>query len=294
MKKDIKHIIGNIAVCALVATIASSCDKGTYTVIEAPDGEVVQNPGSVSFNIGGDTSVGTVDKTVIMMTGADGKQYTITPGTATDVAAGTYSVLAYRTSTGEALPLGMTISASGAVSVQPVNGILPVLPAIDAATATVTVAAGVATVQNLIMRRLTRELDVKGMLNGVDVSTIKDVTVALSGISSGAQMPHTVSSGGNGTVQSTAVPASDGSFVTEFNLLGIDVAASQLLTVTVNFKTGSPYTYTMDASAALHDFNGGSYTQPAGISAVINFALHNITGTITPWTPGWNEGGTGE
>lgn len=290
MKKHLVYIY-NLVLCATTACALSSCGSEDYSIVQAPDGTVMENPGVATVNINGTDKA----NTFIKLFSADGeKQYAIKQGEAVDLEAGTYSILAYHTSTGEDLPQGAAISKSGAISLTPTNGILPDIPAIEAAIGSMAVISGDNETAALDLHKMTRELAIKGTLNGVDVKTIKSITATMSGVATGAQITRSVSSGSNATVSKTIVPASDGTFKLSFNMLGIDTSSSQNLSIAVTFTTGSTFTYDMDATSVLKNFNAGSYSSAAGLNAEINFAMNNITATISPWNPGWNQGGTGE
>lgn len=296
MNKNTKYIMRSITACAIMATIVTACSKGKYAVIETPDGVELQHPGSFTINVDNSGTSGSSTSTAIIVASADGKKtYSVKPGTATDVEAGLYYILSYRTSTETALPSSVNLSQSGLVTLTAdANGMLPLLPAIEGAVETMTVVDGSAITKDIYLKPLTRLLDVKGTLNGANVASIKSITVTLSGVSATAQITSRASEDTSYKVAMDVTPASNGTFEAPFNLLGINPRLHQMLNINVLFNDNTSYNYQQDVSAMLTGFNEGSYSQAVGLSAVINFGLNNITGTISPWTPGWDQGGTGE
>lgn len=305
-----KNRIGSFrisVICGLLLAVVTSCGNDDYKSIYNPDGTVSQNPGMFTINLKGSTITDADAKTTVILTSADNKSYAVTPSVATNIEAGTYTVTAVKIPSGSLLPEGMSVTSAGLV-MEPSrsDNKLSSLPIFEAAQEELNVQYNNSITKNMALKLMTRRLIVKGSLVGADPAAIKDIDVTLSGISNvrlinGDVVTKSIIPRSDNAanivsyyVDNATQPASDGAFNTSFNLLGINTEATQILRILVTFSNGKTYTYEQNVSTLLAGFNTSSYDVSLGLDAIINLGLDGISGTITGWIPGWDEGGMGE
>jgi hypothetical protein len=168
------------------------------------------------------------------------------------------------------------------------------LPDFELAIDTVNVVYNRASKENLTLRRMTRKLNIKSLLTGVDQSKVKNIIVTVTGIASEKRIDGDIINGKSHRVTTILGIGADGEFRTDFQILGIDTSTVQELIVTINYQDHSSYTFHSNISSILKDFNTESYESPAGIDIAIKSDVDGLNATILPWKEGWNEGGLGE
>ena len=320
MKNKDKKILGNILVLtvyALLGTFMVSCNKDDYATIYNPDNTKSIRPGMLTLNFTGSTLSDTSTTTTITMISTDGKTtYKIKPNQAVDVEEGQYTIIAQKLPAGSSLPSGTTISQSGIISIPAstntgmlslpdidkaansiptsANDSMLSLPDFEMAIDTVNVVYNRASKENLTLRRMTRKLNIKSLLTGVDQSKVKNIIVTITGIASEKRIDGDIINGKSHSVTTILGIGSDGEFRTDFQILGIDTSTVQELTVTINYQDHSSYTFHSNISSILKDFNNESYESPTGIDIAIKSDVDGLNATILPWNEGWNEGGLGE
>lgn len=299
MKIKDNKILRNIlilTVYALLATIMVSCNKDDYATIYNPDNTKSIRPGMLTLNFTGSTLSDTSTATTITMISIDGKTtYKIKPNEAVDVEEGQYTIIAQKLPAGSSLPSGTTISQSGIISIPAsTNTGMLSLPDFELAIDTVNVVYNRASKENLTLRRMTRKLNIKSLLTGVDQSKVKNIIVTVTGIASEKRIDGDIINGKSHRVTTILGIGADGEFRTDFQILGIDTSTVQELIVTINYQDHSSYTFHSNISSILKDFNTESYESPAGIDIAIKSDVDGLNATILPWKEGWNEGGQGE
>ena len=299
MKIKDNKILRNILVLtvyALLVTIMVSCNKDDYATIYNPDNTKSIRPGMLTLNFTGSTLSDTSTATTITMISIDGKTtYKIKPNEAVDVEEGQYTIIAQKLPAGSSLPSGTTISQSGIISIPAsTNTSMLSLPDFEMAIDTVNVVYNRASKENLTLRRMTRKLNIKSLLTGVDQSKVKNIIVTVTGIASEKRIDGDIINGKSHRVTTILGIGADGEFHTDFQILGIDTSTVQELIVTINYQDHSSYTFHSNISSILKDFNTESYESPAGIDIAIKSDVDGLNATILPWNEGWNEGGLGE
>ena len=79
-----------------------------------------------------------------------------------------------------------------------------------------------------------------------------------------------------------------------FRLLGTDSSATgQRILITATLADGTTLSYEQDVTPLFSGFNPPATATTLRLAATLNFGIDQVSGTIIPWTPGWNEGGTG-
>ena len=79
-----------------------------------------------------------------------------------------------------------------------------------------------------------------------------------------------------------------------FRLLGTDSSATgQRILITATLADGTTLSYEQDVTSLFSGFNPPATATTLRLAATLNFGIDQVSGTIIPWTPGWNEGGTG-
>jgi len=99
----------------------------------------------------------------------------------------------------------------------------------------------------------------------------------------------------------TALEATSGSSTADadpvvsgtFCLLGTDSSQPQRLLIVATLTDGSTISYKEDVTSLFAAFNPPAANTALHLAATLNFGINEVTGTIEPWKPGWNEGGTG-
>ena len=299
MKIKDNKILRNILVLtvyALLVTIMVSCNKDDYATIYNPDNTKSIRPGMLTLNFTGSTLSDTSTATTITMISIDGKTtYKIKPNEAVDVEEGQYTIIAQKLPAGSSLPSGTTISQSGIISIPAsTNTGMLSLPDFEMAIDTVNVVYNRASKENLTLRRMTRKLNIKSLLTGVDQSKVKNIIVTVTGIASEKRIDGDIINGKSHRVTTILGIGADGEFRTDFQILGIDTSTVQELIVTINYQDHSSFTFHSNISSILKDFNTESYESPAGIDIAIKSDVDGLNATILPWNEGWNEGGLGE
>jgi hypothetical protein len=292
--------------CGVLLAVVTSCSSDDYISIYNPDGSQSQNPGLFTVNLTGSTITDSNAKTTLALTVDGSKIYDVMPSVPTDIEAGTYNVTATKLPSASKLPEGTSINIAGLITLSAsTDNELPLLPVFEAAKDEIGVVYNKSVTKNMVLKLMTRRLIVKGTLLGVDPATIKSVDVTLNGVSNARRINDGVvtksiaSRADNAAATSYYVtnatqPASDGTFSTSFNLLGINPEVDQVLHIIVTFNNGKTFTYEENVSTLLAGFNTASYETSVGLDATINFGIGGVSGTIIDWIPGWNEGGMGE
>lgn len=216
-----------------------------------------------------------------------------------------------------------TPQAPGSITVAPISsggtgtsggniGILPPLPEILAGTNTMIVTPDDVTTGTIALAYMTREVVLQGVLQGLDPAALSAAMFTLEGVLNTRRFDQPFATAlpvrgsfhadGNETGASTRTSAraaeihaaqtlftiaADGTFTARVRLLGIDLAATQQLRLTLMYTdtTVAPYVYTADVSPLLVDFNTGAASQPVYLQAALSFGLGGVVGTITGWTP---------
>lgn len=291
-----RHNLLALIVCVLTGTMMTSCNKDDYATIYNPDNTESTRPGMLTINFTGSTITDTAAISTITMISTDGKTtYSIRPSQPVDVNEGRYTTIAQKLPAGASLPAGTTISQTGIISVPTSSDdSLLSLPDFEMAIGTVNVVYNTTLTETLALKQMTRKLNVKSMLTGVDPSKVRNITVTITGIASEKQIDGNVTNGKNHSVTTTLGIGADGVFNTDFHVLGIDSSVVQELTVTINYNDNSSYTFNANVSSILKDFNDESYETPAGLDISIKSNVDGLKTTILPWSEGWNEGGLGE
>ncbi len=291
-----RHNLLALIVCVLTGIMITSCNKDDYATIYNPNNTESTRPGMLTINFTGSTITDTAAISTITMISTDGKTtYSIRPSQPVDVNEGRYTTIAQKLPAGASLPAGTTISQTGIISVPTSSDdSLLSLPDFEMAIGTVNVVYNTTSTETLALKQMTRKLNVKSTLTGVDQSKVKNIIVTVTGIASEKQINGNVINGKSHRVTTTLGIGADGEFHTDFQVLGIDTSAVQELTVTINYFDNSSYTFNDNISSILKDFNTESYESPAGIDIAIKSDVDGLNATILPWKEGWNEGGQGE
>lgn len=87
----------------------------------------------------------------------------------------------------------------------------------------------------------------------------------------------------------TADPTVSGTF----RLLGIDPGTPQRIVIIATQTNDHVTTFEQDVSALFAGFNPPAAATTLRLAATLSFGIDEISGTINPWKPGWDEGGTG-
>ena len=70
-------------------------------------------------------------------------------------------------------------------------------------------------------------------------------------------------------------------------------ATGQRILITATLADGTTLSYEQDVTPLFSGFNPPATATTLRLAATLNFGIDQVSGTIIPWTPGWNEGGTG-
>lgn len=277
-------ILSALTIALLSALLFTSCSKHHYLELFLdPDGEPIENPGRILLSAPGVANP-LLPAILTDPTREDRIVATVLHGQPVDVEAGTYNLLC-------ALPTdGSNTEYFGTDALTPAP-----------------------------RTRLVR-LDVR--LQGADASSITAITARLEGVSrtarleqrytavttqTAAEVPTQTNSPAPSlrtnakapyylltNLQLDASTPTDPEATGTFRLLGTDSSATgQRILITATLADGATLSYEQDVTSLFSGFNPPATATTLRLAATLNFGIDQVSGTIIPWTPGWNEGGTG-
>ena len=311
----------NIFIAAVLSLALTAC--GNYEYLElppAPDGTPIEHPGRLLLTDNGSLPKGA---TARLVDPARGNRLVagIAPGAFADVEAARYNLLYLATGDDSSLPEGTILD--GTVLTLPLttdDGRLPQLPEITGAATPVTIVEDQSTEAALTVRPLTRDIHLDVRLQGADMNNVRSVEARLDGVgrqmdmqegyaAATAKTTAAATTNAATTVAAETVSyyllielaqtAGSGDATTSpivsgtFRLPRTDTGATQRLLLTATLNDGNLFTYEQDVTSLLAGFNPPAADTPLRLTATLSFFIDGMTGTITPWTPGWDEGGTG-
>ena len=320
-------ILSALTIALLSALLFTSCSKHHYLeLLLDPDGEPIENPGRIVLSAPG---VANPLLPAILTDPAreDRIVATVLHDQPVDVEAGTYNLLCTLPTDGsnteyfgtDAFTLnGTTIS----LPLLAPDGRLPQAPDVltDATPVTVTSGRTIQTALTPAPRTRLVRLDVR--LQGADASSITAITARLEGVSrtarleqrytavttqTAAEVPTQTNSPAPSlranakapyylltNLQLDASTPTDPEATGTFRLLGTDSSATgQRILITATLADGTTLSYEQDVTSLFSGFNPPATATTLRLAATLNFGIDQVSGTIIPWTPGWNEGGTG-
>lgn len=314
-------ILSALTIALLSALLFTSCSKHHYLeLLLDPDGEPIENPGRILLSA---PSVANPLLPAILTdpTREDRIVATVLHGQPVDVEAGTYNLLCALPTDGsnteyfgtDAFTLnGTTIS----LPLLAPDGRLPQAPDVltDATPVTVTSGRTIQTALTPAPRTRLVRLDVR--LQGADASSITAITARLEGVSRTARLEQRYTAVTTQTQTNSPAPSLrananahyylltnlqlDASLPTDpeatgtFRLLGTNSSATgQRILITATLANGATLSYEQDVTPLFSGFNPPATATTLRLAATLNFGIDQVSGTIIPWTPGWNEGGTG-
>ena len=308
-----------MAMLAMASALTSCCKDDDPTRYD-PNGTQIEHPALLTVNVSGAAAADSIAIVAIPATAATAatkatrstrattdsrpaiRAIPLQNATPTYLETGAYRLYAITMASADVAALkaqgaSATIDPwTGNVTLTPLaGGSLPNLPSILLGTTTASLTEGNNTTATITVAEATAEIAIKGQLKGINPATIKTATITITGIADTKNInTGTVTStttGGLGTTASITV-AADGTFNVAIRVLGAATGATQALTLTITTTDGTVLTNTEDITSQLSSINtGGTAT---GIDYTLTFDLSGITGTITPWTPGWNNGSAGQ
>jgi len=231
------------------------------------------------------------------------------PATPVDVEAGSYHLLAVNspgtdaTLTGTQLTMHETASRSGDGETASRSGsTIGSAPNLYAAFLPLTLSPDRDDTYTVRPEAYTRPLVVRLTVQGTTADAIASCRISLTGIRPAAELslPFGPDSGsGTATFSATFgafTPAANGNPEAELtvHLLGIDPAAGQRLSIAITLKDGIVRSVEQDVSTLLSGFYSTTEQTPATLHAIISLGIDEVTGSITGWTPGWDDDITGE
>lgn len=311
-------ILSALTIALLSALLFTSCSKHHYLELFLdPDGEPIENPGRILLSAPGVANP-LLPAILTDPTREDRIVATVLHGQPVDVEAGTYNLLCALPTDGsnteyfgtDAFTLnGTTIS----LPLLDPDGRLPQAPDVltDATPVTVTSGRTIQTALTPAPRTRLVRLDVR--LQGADASSITAITARLEGVSRTARLEQRYTTVTTQTtaeaptqtnspapslrananahyylltnLQLEASTPTDPEATGTFRLLGTDSSATgQRILITATLADGTPL---------FSGFNPPATATTLRLAATLNFGIDQVSGTIIPWTPGWNEGGTG-
>ena len=308
-----------MAMLAMASALTSCCKDDDPTRYD-PNGTQIEHPALLTVNVSGAAAADSIAIVAIPTTAATAatratratrattdnrpaiRAIPLQNATPTDLETGAYRLYAITMAPADVAALkaqgaSATIDPwTGNVTITTANGgTLPNIPSILVGTTTTTLPEGTTTTATITVAEATAEIAIKGQLKGIDPATIKTATVTITGIAdtkntNTGTVTSTITGGQNITVTLTIAP--DGSYTATIHLIGTTPDATQSLTLNITTTDGNVITNTQDITSQLGSINtGGTAT---GIDYTLTFDLSGITGTITPWTPGWDDGSAGQ
>lgn len=314
-------ILSALTIALLSALLFTSCSKHHYLeLLLDPDGEPIENPGRILLSAPG---VANPRLPAILTDPAreDRIVATVLHDQPVDVEAGTYNLLCALPTDGsnteyfgtDAFTLnGTTIS----LPLLAPDGRLPQAPDVltDATPVTVTSGRTIQTALTPAPRTRLVRLDVR--LQGADASSITAITARLEGVSRTARLEQRYTAVTTQTQTNSPAPSlrananahyylltnlqleastpTDPEATGTFRLLGTNSSATgQRILITATLANGATLSYEQDVTPLFSGFNPPATATTLRLAATLNFGIDQVSGTIIPWTPGWNEGGTG-
>lgn len=258
MKRRTNYIV-TLAI-VMVATLLS-CGVERKEPIYEPGGEITQNPGRVKVVQDPNGQI------------PDGQQFTIinelgkivatlSNNDYVDLEAGRYYLLGY-TGTEYFTLNGATRSLSPSEAIlqlQSTDGVL--LPeGLVGGVSTFMVIEDQITTISVSFSPLTRKLRIEAEPDGIDLPSITQAQVTLSGLAAGINLYQgfgaVAKSAGSYTAQPDAKMV-NGKLVVELNLLGMDTDADQMLTIKLTADNDKSYHVTMSLKQVPESFNSGN------------------------------------
>lgn len=289
--------------------LLSACSHHDYLDIRNPDGTVIEYPGCLIINA---PDITPDEAALLIDTEHDNRLIaTVSPGVPVNVEAGRYTVLYAKLP-----PIGRS-NSSKAVSEFSLDGTLVTLPLLsdDGRLPQLLEIIGGATQVDVIYNQtveatlkltpLTRNVQLDVLLQGADLNNIRSVEARLYGVNRTARLDNGYTAQTRSAtdqiyyvscLMSRTIGDSSTTYPTisdVFYLLGVDTSVRQRLLITANLTDGSTLSYEQDVTELFSGFNPPAVATPLHLAATLNFGIDEVTGTIVPWKPGWDEGGTG-
>lgn len=276
-----------------VLLFGSCTHQDYYIPVDPWDGES-PDPGAMIVYPRNGTSTDDVMLRIKDLQSSGNKEVEIQPNRSYDYTIGDYRVTLL-TAAAPGLTHSPDFTLTGVVLYETTsqNGeCVPELPAMKGFTLDTVVAFNQTTVVNAWQHQLTRKIYMLLNVQGVDISTIKDVAAELRGLYDTKSLATLALSRTSDSVvyavNHTQTPVSGKIFGVHFNILGVDRSVPQELTVTITTFDGRTLSKTVDISDSFENFNE-SDDFFLEIDKQISFAIGEngvITCTITDWTPG--------
>lgn len=308
-----KNVITRFGLLFALLLALASCENREYLRLPVtPDGTPIENPGRLHLS-------GIPEgHSAMLLDPARGNRLvaTLSADVPVDVEEGTYTLL-YISPT-ESAP---DYSLDGLLLSLPLltpDGWLPQLPDVNSDASTVTIQREQTHKVSLNPAPITRAVQLDVVLQGTDMDNIHNIEARLYGVRRTAQLdkgfaPQTrnaeeedarsaeaTRSEAQVYYHSSPLIATSGSTTTAdptvsgtFRLLGIDPGTPQRIVIIATQTNDHVTTFEQDVSALFAGFNPPAAATTLRLAATLSFGIDEITGTINPWKPGWNEGGTG-
>ena len=308
-----------MAMLAMASALTSCCKDDDPTRYD-PNGTQIEHPALLTVNVSGAAAADSIAIVAIPTTAATAatkatrstrattdsrsaiRAIPLQNATPTYLETGAYRLYAITMAPADVAALkaqgaSATIDPwAGNVTITTANGgTLPNLPSILLGTTTASLTEGTTTTATINVAEATAEIAIKGQLKGIDPATIKTAIVTITGIADTKNInTGTVTStitGGLVTAASITIAPYD-TYTATIRVLGAATGATQNLTLTITTTDGTVLTNTEDITSLLGSINtGGTAT---GIEYSLIFSITGVTGTITPWTHGWDNGSAGQ
>lgn len=310
-----KNIIAPLA--ALLLALGACDNHDYYRLPTNPDGTPIENPGRLHLSgipEGHTAMLLNPDKDNLLMA-------TVVPGQPVDVEEGSYTLIYISPATEQRSGKAAAYADSGytlqgllfTLPLLSADGLLPQLPDVNTDGTGVTILRDHTHLVSLNPAPLTRAVQLDVALLGTEMSTISSIEARLYGVRRSTRLDegfspltraaeedavrgsatnvyyHSILLSDTSGSTSAADPTVSGSF----RLLGIDLTAHQRILISATQKDGTITTFEQDVSDLLMGFNPPASAATLRLTATLNFGINEITGTINPWKPGWNDGGTG-
>lgn len=270
MTKYATHMKGKITILLLVSLmILTGCKKDD------------DNPGKITIPDNTELPPGTI----ITIITEDGEEIKVTPGASIDVEPGTYRIVVTKNS--EGVTIKKTIASLPASS----GGEVPQAPALLADVIDVTVTNDQVFVPGISLKPMTREVQVRVNIAGLNPDKIASVKVTLYGVGNTIDLAQ-----GFGSVAATesvyhtsmSMQGYQPASILAMHIMGIAPGGSPRIKIEVTTKDGQVHELQQDVTQALAGFNTGDPTQPVLLNADLTVTTEvGMTGTIKPWKPGW-------
>lgn len=275
----------NKLILIAITLMMVSCDKREFYTPTTEDGQTIEHPGQVIATVTSDA----VENTKVFFYAPGKPEVNAITGVPVDIEAGNYQVVIV--SNYEDIEMnGSTVTLPTSEDGETVQA-----PPFYAGVGNVTIKEGEVTRLSIPLHPMTREVQFRFSISGIQTDEIQKIEVLLYGVRIKCNLSEgfTESIARSRAISSyyiRSIPEEkENTYYSNIRLLGIDPEKKQEVAIHITGHSGLTYIYSQDVSEQLAEFNQGYADVTLVMNTQIILDLNDITGSIKPWVPGNEE-----